>query len=126
MDVVFNRKVSDQLAKPVARGVDHRPVVGWTLLLENREPQLQRFELGDCETHRPKKLIRPRGDCSSADVDLHSFDESARQTVALADRSQVGEKSVALDAEFERYGGDVVLLAVGDFRNDPTRRFSRR
>jgi hypothetical protein len=52
-------------------------------------------------------------------VDLHSFDEAARQTVALADRSQVGEKSVALDAELAGDGGDVVLLAVGDFRNDP-------
>jgi hypothetical protein len=55
----------------------------------------------------------------SADVELHSLNESARQTVALADRSQVGEKSVALDAEAKRDGGDVVLLTVGDFRNDP-------
>jgi diphthamide biosynthesis methyltransferase len=51
--------------------------------------------------------------------DLHAFDESAGQTVALADRSEVGEKSVALDAELARDGRDVVLLTVGDFRNDP-------
>jgi hypothetical protein len=103
---------------PLSRLLDRRPFLGRPFGADHRQPQVERMQLGDGETHGTQEVPRPNGHLLRFDEHLQPLDEATRRVVPLADRHQIIRHRFRRDTEHLGDGRDRVFFAVGDARHD--------